>query len=80
VVGEQLGQVTTAGGERLDPLGGRPVLVDPGRAGDLRVGDVADEHVPEGVLALVSYCRARLRADELPELKLAEPPLNLLGA
>ena len=53
VVREDLGVVGhPVAGQALDPGGGRPVLAHPRRSGDLLVGDVSDEQVPERVLGL----------------------------
>ena len=51
--------------ERLDPLGGQAMLLRPAPAGNLTVGHLADEQVPERVLALGGDGRAPLPADEL---------------
>ena len=51
VVGEQLG-VVFAAAERLDPAGGETVLATSLGTRDLRIGDIADEHVVERVLGL----------------------------
>ena len=47
---EHLG-VVLASAELLDPAGGEEVLLGPLGPGNLAVGDVADEQMPEGVLA-----------------------------
>src|SRR2546430_16825137 len=71
VMGEQLGEVGTVGRERLDPLGCQTVLVGSLGPRDLPVRHVADEDVPEGVLALARHRAAGLRPDELLPLQLA---------
>src|SRR5438067_9654865 len=55
--------------ERLDPLGGSPVLLRAISARDLAVRDVADERVLEGELALAGDRRATGALDELLALE-----------
>jgi hypothetical protein len=53
VVDEDLCVVLGAfAGDSLDPCGCRTVLLRARRAWDLLIGDVADEHVPEGEFLL----------------------------
>ena len=75
VTGEQLGVVGDAT-ERLDPLGCSAMLLGADCAGDLAVGDVAEEHVAEGVLHLAGN---RGAAHPLHELLPIEPAQDLLG-
>ena len=51
--------------QRRHPVGHGPVLLGPRRSRDLAVGDIADEQVQEGVLALALDRRTPLAADEL---------------
>jgi hypothetical protein len=51
--------------ERLEPLGCAAMLVDSRRSGDLRIRNVADEYVAEGVLGLSGQRRTPLPAHEL---------------
>ncbi len=67
-MGEHLGLVLGPA-ERLDPLGGAPVLLRPLRTRDLPVGDVADQHVPERVLRLAGDRRCARTLDELLALE-----------
>ena len=77
-MGEQLGQV-------LDPLA--CLALDPGgrgavparalRPGDLAVGDIADEQMPEGVLALALHRAHPGRADELLASQLVQRKFEL---
>ena len=70
VVGEHLGAVLGAiVAERADPGGRGLVLLRAGRSGDLVVGDVAHEHVPERVLGIATHRAAPRAADELPALE-----------
>ncbi len=59
------------------------MLVGPSRTRDLAVGDLADEQVPEGVLALAPDRRLPVASDELPPLELVqaalEPPALVAG-
>jgi hypothetical protein len=80
VVGEQLGPVLgPVRGERGDPLGGPAVLVGPGGPGDLAVGDVAEQDVPEAVLGLPRHRRAALRGQEVARLQDLEVAPDGLG-
>jgi hypothetical protein len=63
VVGEHLG-VVFGTAERLDPLGDAAMLRSPVRAGNLTVGDVANERMGEGELALALDGGAPLATDE----------------
>ena len=49
----------------------------PLRPGDLAVGDIADEQMPEGVLALTLHRAQPRRADELLTGKLVQSQLEL---
>jgi hypothetical protein len=67
VVGEQLRVVEDAlTGEAFDPLGGALVPADPLCPGDLAVGNVSGEHMPEGVLGLAPHGGTAGGADKLP--------------
>jgi hypothetical protein len=65
VVREQLGEILGCLRERLDSLGRPAMLLGALRAWDLPVGDVADEHVPEGKLVIVTDRRVPLAPHEL---------------
>src|SRR5439155_22162993 len=80
VVREHLRPVVAAlGRERLDPLGREPVLLRAVAARDLRVGDVAHEHVRERVLTLVRHGRPALTAEKLLALEGDQQLLQLPG-
>ena len=83
MVGEQLCAVLgPVAGQPLEPLGRPSVPIGPRRPGELRIGDVADQHVPEGVLALPVHLAAALAAQELLALQGVQPLLEhrlLLG-
>ena len=64
MVCEHLGVLLLAA-QRGHPVGHCPVLLGPRCPRDLAVGDVADEQVQEGVLALALDRRPPLAADEL---------------
>jgi hypothetical protein len=66
LLGPVLGPVRRQG---LQPAGRPLVLVGPGRPGQLPVGDVADQDVAEGVLALPGDRRTTLAAQQLPALQ-----------
>ena len=73
VVGEHVGQVFDPLGRlRLDPGGGSDVPGGAGGPGELVVGDVAGEDVPEGVLGLALHRRLPRRTDELLARQLAQ--------
>src|SRR5207247_3936978 len=77
VMGEHLSAVLgAAAAERIDPLGGKPMLVRATCSRDLRVGNIAHEQVPEGVLALARHRAAPLAADELLALERVQPLLD----
>jgi hypothetical protein len=76
-VGDVLGAVAR---ERLDPLRREPVLVGPPLPRDLRVGDVANENVPEHVCPFARDGRAPLTAHELLALERLEAVLGVLDA
>ena len=78
VVRQHLG-VVLAAAELLDPTGGREVLCGTLGARDLPVGNVADEQVAEGELALVDDGARSLAAHELPPLESVEALLQLGG-
>ena len=73
VVGEHLG-VVFGTAERLDPLGDTAVLRSPVRAGNLTVGDVANERMGEGELALALDGGAPLATDESLSLERVQAP------
>src|SRR5262249_44165579 len=74
MVRQQLGALGSAlAADALDPGGGRDVLPRSRSAGDLRVGDVADEHVREDVLRVALDRRAAGPPDELLADELVEP-------
>ena len=75
VVGEHLGLLLGAS-ERLDPRRRSLMLVRSRRTRDLAVGDIADEHVAERVLALA---RDRGACETLDELLALERVQQLLG-
>jgi hypothetical protein len=62
--------------EGVDPLGGPAMPVGSPRARNLRVGDVAHEHVPERVLGVGRDRAPTVAADELLALELVEPVLD----
>src|SRR5690348_9092475 len=71
MAGEELRAIREASARGpLEPLGDGGVLARPGGARDLRVGDVPDEAVPEGVFDVPPDRRAPHAPDELlaPEL------------
>jgi hypothetical protein len=83
VVGDQLGAVGhTVTGEGLDPLGGHAVAAGTAGSGDLGVGHVADDRVPEAVFGLVLHRRQPRGADQLLALELGQtgPDLRFTGA
>jgi hypothetical protein len=71
VVGDDLGTIgKPLPGQVLQPLGSRPVPAHPPGPGDLGVGDVPDDRVPERVLVL-ALDRGHLgRPDQLLALQL----------
>ena len=78
VVGEHLGQVLDPlACLALDPGGRGAVPARPLRPRDLAVGDVADEQVPERVLALALHRARPGRADELLAGQLVQRQLEL---
>src|SRR5207253_5545787 len=78
VMGEYLGQILHPIARlTLDPSGRRTMAAGPLRARDLAVGDVADEQVPERVLALAFHRAHTSRANELLTGKLVQGELKL---
>ena len=80
MVSKHLGDVVGPFGKRLDPLGRPPMLLRALGAGDLAVGDVADEHVAEGVLRLTPDRGTPLAADEFLPLEGVEKGLRPTAA
>jgi hypothetical protein len=81
VVGDHLGQVPDPlAGHRLDPLGDRLVAAGPTRPGDLGVGDVPDQGVPEHVLVLVLDRGGPGPLHQLLALQLGQPGLDVPAA
>ena len=78
-MGQHLGVVLRPA-ERLDPGRRALVALRSGAPGDLAVGDVADEQVPERVLVLAAHRGAPLAADELLPLERVQPLLRVLRA
>src|SRR5439155_1629356 len=78
LMGEYLGQILHPIARlTLDPSGRRTMAAGPLRARDLAVGDVADEQVPERVLALAFHRAHPSRANELLTGKLVQGELKL---
>ena len=70
VMGQHLGAILRPlVPERLDPLGRAEVEVGAAGPRNLPVGDVADEHMPDGVLRLARHRRAAVAAHELLALE-----------
>ena len=84
MVGEHLGEVLRSP-DGLDPGRGATVQLGPLRPRELRVGDVADEDVGEGVLRFLRHRRATLAAHEAAALELVQAlldgrPIKIHGA
>jgi hypothetical protein len=77
VMCQQLGAILRAVvRERFQPLGGQPVLLGPARSWNRAVGDVADEHVQERVLALALDRRPPFPAQEVSAREPLQPLLE----
>jgi hypothetical protein len=73
VVGEQLGVVDEARtGEAFDPLTGGLMAADPLRPGDLSIGHIPHEGVPERIFLLAVHARDQGRSDQLGALESAQ--------
>ena len=80
MVGDPVGEVFGAiAGQALEPLGGEPVHLGSPSTGDLRVGDVADEDVPEDESSLAGHRRPAFPAYELLALQPEETLLDLVA-
>src|SRR6186713_970518 len=75
VVREHLGMIVRPA-ELLDPLAGEPVLLGSAGTRNLAIGDISNEQVPEGVLALARHRGPPLATDELLPLEAVQ---GLLG-
>ena len=69
-----------ASAELLDPAGGEEVLLRPLASGNLAVGDVADEQMPEGVFAVALDSASALATDELLALERVQSVVERLPA
>ena len=79
MVGEHLGEVlNTLPGLGFQPLPGCQMLCSTPGAGDLLVGDVSDEQVPEPVLRLPLHRRLAGRPHQLFARELVQRPLDLM--
>ncbi len=65
--------------ERLDPLGRAEVEVGAAGPGNLPVGDVADEHMPDGILRFARHRGAAVAAHELLALERVQLLLRVPG-